>query len=277
MSLNNTMTGLYNTVACGTPKNKLNDETFLVENINDKGLSFLKTCSSLNECPQKKENQMIKKISSPFKPKTTRAKDSRNNLNKSYNLDLKTNTKTNKKKDIDSKVRVEMINLEIMNNKISDHLINEVDSQRRKFEDNRKMRDFEDHNMEKKRLYLKRKGSKFEKILKNYVSGSSNNEKETIQNFLNYAENKIINNENLLHKEIEEFLKQNIEEFDCKIKEIKLSYEEDLSRFDDNDGIYSDVIKNLKDEMNKEIETTKQKYEFIKNNEIEKIKAKYLK
>ena len=48
-----------------------------------------------------------------------------------------------------------------------------------------------------------------------------------------FAENKIIEENNQMHKEIEDLMIANINEMEHEIQQMKESYEDDISRFDD--------------------------------------------
>ena len=56
---------------------------------------------------------------------------------------------------------------------------------------------------------------------------------EVAKNIFEFAENKIIDEQNLMHKEIEDFLITNINEMENEIKLLTESYEDDISKFDD--------------------------------------------
>ena len=57
-----------------------------------------------------------------------------------------------------------------------------------------------------------------------------------VKKIFEFAENKMIDEENLMHKEIEDFLNENISEMENEILLLRESYEDDFSKFED--GIY---------------------------------------
>jgi len=79
-----------------------------------------------------------------------------------------------------------------------------------------------------------------------------------------------------MHKEIENYLIDNISEMEKEICLITEEYEDDISKFDDEE-FYKDVIAKLRAELNSEVRKLTDKYEGIRAIEIEKIKTKYLK
>jgi len=79
-----------------------------------------------------------------------------------------------------------------------------------------------------------------------------------------------------MNSEIEQYIIKNISEMNISIKEIEISYYEDIKKFDDNE-IFSNLILNLKEEMQEQIENVKQIYEKERKNQIRKIKNSYLK
>lgn len=97
-----------------------------------------------------------------------------------------------------------------------------------------------------------------------------------VKKIFEFAENKIIDEQNLMHKEIEDYVMQNLSEMDNEIKLMEESYEDDISKFDDED-VYRDIIRKLKDELASEIKKINDKYDKARVEEIERIKAKYLK
>jgi hypothetical protein len=88
--------------------------------------------------------------------------------------------------------------------------------------------------------------------------------------------------QNLINKEIEEFLIKNINERENEIKLLTESYEDDISKFEDGnrnlilDDVYIDIIKKLRDELKSEVKKINDKYEVQRANHIEKIKSNYL-
>ena len=88
--------------------------------------------------------------------------------------------------------------------------------------------------------------------------------------------------QNLINKEIEEFLIKNINEMENEIKLLTESYEDDISKFEDGnrniilDDVYIDIIKKLRDELKSEVKKINDKYEVQRANHIEKIKSNYL-
>jgi len=84
------------------------------------------------------------------------------------------------------------------------------------------------------------------------VGGAGNQNQEIVKKIFDYAENKIIDEQNNMHKEIENFLIDNISEMEKEICLITEEYEDDISKFDDED-FYRDVIAKLRVELNTEI------------------------
>ena len=54
-----------------------------------------------------------------------------------------------------------------------------------------------------------------------------------VKKIFEFAENKIIEENNQMHKEIEDLMIANINEMEHEIQQMKESYEDDISRFDD--------------------------------------------
>lgn len=61
-------------------------------------------------------------------------------------------------------------------------------------------------------------------------SKSPNN---VVKKIFEFAENRIIDEQNMMHKEIEELMMNNINEMENEIRLLKESYEDDISKFDD--------------------------------------------
>jgi len=59
------------------------------------------------------------------------------------------------------------------------------------------------------------------------------------------------------------------------VEEIRFSYTEDMKDIDEN--VFPEIMEELKSDMHIEIENLKEKYDELRNTEVEKIKAKYLK
>lgn len=85
-----------------------------------------------------------------------------------------------------------------------------------------------------------------------------------------------------MHKEIEEFMMNNINEMENEIRLLRESYEDDINKFDDgnlsiiSEIVYKDIIRQLKEELESEVKKINIKYERLRVEEIEKIKSKYL-
>lgn len=60
-----------------------------------------------------------------------------------------------------------------------------------------------------------------------------------VKKIFEYTENKIIDEQNLMHKEIEEFVMNNINEMENEIRLIRESYEDDINKFDDGNTKYN--------------------------------------
>lgn len=54
-----------------------------------------------------------------------------------------------------------------------------------------------------------------------------------VKKIFEFAENKLIDEQNMMHKEIEELMMSNINEMENEIRLLKESYEDDISKFDD--------------------------------------------
>lgn len=103
-----------------------------------------------------------------------------------------------------------------------------------------------------------------------------------VKKIFEFAENKIIDEQNLMHKEIEEFMMNNINDMENEIRLLRESYEDDINKFDDGnlsiiaEIVYKDIIRQLKEELESEVKKINIKYERLRVEEIEKIKSKYL-
>ena len=60
-----------------------------------------------------------------------------------------------------------------------------------------------------------------------------------VKKIFEYTENKIIDEQNLMHKEIEEFVMNNLNEMENEIRLIRESYEDDINKFDDGNTKYN--------------------------------------
>jgi hypothetical protein len=104
-----------------------------------------------------------------------------------------------------------------------------------------------------------------------------------VKKIFEFAENKMIDEQNQMHKEIEDFVMNNLNEMDNEINLLKESYEDDISKFDEGKNLikaedcYKDIIKKLKEELESETKKINDRYERTRVEEIDKIKSKYLK
>jgi len=80
-----------------------------------------------------------------------------------------------------------------------------------------------------------------------------------------------------MNKQIEIYISKNITEMNSAIKELEMSYGDDIKKFEESGDVYADVIANLKEELKEEIQNLKEKYEESRANEIKRIKTNYLK
>ena len=62
---------------------------------------------------------------------------------------------------------------------------------------------------------------------------SKNKNNDVVKNIFEFAENKIIEEQNQMHKEIEDYLIINIAEMENEALQLTESYEDDISKFDD--------------------------------------------
>lgn len=113
--------------------------------------------------------------------------------------------------------------------------------------------------------------------------GSKDKNSEIVKNIFEFAENKIIDEQNKMHKEIEDYLILNIAEMENEAILLTESYEDDISKFNDGkifslnlDVFYENIILKLKEEMINEVKKLNNRFEDVRNIEIEKIKLKYL-
>jgi len=65
------------------------------------------------------------------------------------------------------------------------------------------------------------------------IENKSHQCNEVVKNIFEFAENKIIAEQNQMHKEIEKYLITNISEMENEIKLLTESYEDDICKFDD--------------------------------------------
>jgi len=233
------------------------NKTFTIDRLNDKGFSFLNSYKN-NKISERSSKKLNTELDSSV---IYEAKSVRRNLNESFNFALRSNKSSDslfmlkkKKKELDNEVEIKIKDaIDVLNynsNHIKEILDIEIDKQKRSFEE--KKEHANEILVEKKKKYLKRKGSLFEKVIKTMVGGAGNQNQEIVKKIFDYAENKIIDEQNNMHKEIENFLIDNISEMEKEICLITEEYEDDISKFDDED-FYRDVIAKLRVELNTEI------------------------
>jgi dGTP triphosphohydrolase len=263
-----------------THDNKLNYTLAVGKKFSDNGFSFLNSYRSNKISNRSKQSTNIDPNSSLIcEPVSVKR-----NLNESFNVALKSHKSSDnffrKKKrsqedDIVLKIKDVIDVLEYKSSKLKEIIDLDIDRQKQSFEEKKcSVNDHNDHTREKKKKYLKRKGSLFEKVIKTMAGENKNH--EIVKKIFEFAENKIIDEQNTMHKEIEEYLIQNIGEMENEIKLLRESYDDDLSKFDD-EVVYKDIISRLRDESSNEINKVTVLYESIRAIEIEKIKTKYLK
>jgi len=168
---------------------------------------------------------------------------------------------------VETKIKDAIEVLEYNSTQLKEIIDIEIDKQKRSFEE--KKEHANDYLVEKKKKYLKRKGSLFDKVIKTMVGGTGNQNQEIVRKIFDYAENKIIDEQNNMHKEIENYLIDNISEMEKEICLLTEEYEDDISKFDDEE-FYKDVISKLRYELNNEVKKITDKFEGLRAIEIEK-------
>jgi len=122
-----------------------------------------------------------------------------------------------------------------------------------------------------------RRGSKFDILIDSFTTGKNINiaESEIMKDILEYSEKQMKMNQEKMQNEIDDFSNKNVKEMNDTVEEIMFSYTEDMKDIDEN--VFPEIIDELKNDMQIEIDSVKERYSELRTGEIEKIKAKYLK
>jgi len=122
-----------------------------------------------------------------------------------------------------------------------------------------------------------RRGSKFDILIDSFTTGKNINiaESEIMKDILEYSEKQMKINQEKMQNEIEDFTNKNVKEMNDTVEEIMFSYTEDMKDIDEN--VFPEIIDELKNDMQTEIDSVKERYSELRIGEIEKIQAKYLK
>jgi len=190
------------------------------------------------------------------------------------------------KKQYENNIISEQINSEVKNlqenvGKVEEAINSDIEKQHSSFEEKKKL---------KKRIVKKpstnvavpnfqrrqsRRGSKYDIIIESLSNNQNVTESDIMKDILEYSEKQMKLNQDKMQKEIDDFMNKNIREMNEAVEEIRFSYTEDMKDIDEN--VFPEIMEELKSDMHIEIENLKEKYDELRNTEVEKIKAKYLK
>jgi hypothetical protein len=101
-----------------------------------------------------------------------------------------------------------------------------------------------------------------------------------MKDILEYSEKQAKLNSEKKTKEIDDYANKIDKEMNEAIDEIMFSYTEDMKDIDGkpdlmSENVFPEIMDELKNDMQNEIVAVKEKYEDLKNKEIEKIKVKF--
>jgi hypothetical protein len=80
--------------------------------------------------------------------------------------------------------------------------------------------------------------------------------------------------ENVMNRDVDEYIQKDIQEMTKALNELRLSFEEEIETLDEE--LFKDVVSGLKEDMRNELENLKEQYEEHRREEIEKIRRKYM-
>jgi hypothetical protein len=142
------------------------------------------------------------------------------------------------KKEIDS--------IELRKHKIEEQLNKEIDLQQENFNRLKKLRKTKTKKPPQQSTTPKgsanttRRGSKYEKVVESLVLNQGVSQKEVLLDILEHSERQMKINQELMQKEIDDFISKSIKEMNDAIDELRLSYLEDLKEVD---GILWIIVK----------------------------------
>jgi hypothetical protein len=147
-----------------------------------------------------------------------------------------------KKDSLRKKVIEELDKAKAATENVLNTIDREVDQQKLNFEERKQMKkEKRSQNIpnldSKKKNFIKRKSSlltdyvnRESKNLSDIVNGGNiyNHENEIIKNIIELSEKKVLNNQLIMQKEIEDYLTANMEEMYKGLEQLKLSFEEEI-------------------------------------------------
>jgi len=192
------------------------------------------------------------------------------------------NMKIKENEMIVTQLKQELDSIEVKTHKAEEQLGKEMDAQLDNFHrlkllkksKSKKITQMAQPVIPPRRTSTGRRGSKYDIVVESLVM-QGKSEKDVLLDILEHSERQMKINQELMQKEIDDFVNKSIKEMNDAIDELRLSYMEDLKEVDEN--VFPDLVMELKSDMEHEIEILQEKYEELRIKETDKIRAKYMK
>ena len=104
-----------------------------------------------------------------------------------------------------------------------------------------------------------------------------------MQDIIEHSQRQIKINEELMQKEIDDFISKSIKEMNDAIEELRISYNNEFVEIDGKkdyvkiENVFPDLLVELKNDLENEIEILTEKYEELRTSETKRIFKKYSK
>ena len=203
---------------------------------------------------------------------------------------------------INTQTKQELDSIEQKTHKIEEQLSKDIDQQQENFQRLRKLKKSKTKKILKdsaividttKRASINsgsrrssnsaRRGSKYDIVLESLVLSQGKSEKDVLLDILEHNEKQMKINQELMQKEIDDFVQKSIKEMNDAVDELRISYLDDLKEVDGKyfynrkENVFPDLVMELTNDMEQEIEILREKYDELRISESEKIKNRYLK